>query len=103
MVRDSAEASGRDPSAIEPHTMVVRTIMGDNIATAVGRESEETGVPADAMVDSTLYLVGNGTEIREQLERWRQCTGISYVSFFDPGEEQIEYLAEEVVALPNGR
>jgi hypothetical protein len=55
------------------------------------------------MMDSTLYLVGNGAEVRDELQRWRQCTGISYVSFFDPGDEQIEYLAREVVAPLNGR
>jgi len=55
------------------------------------------------MMESTLYLVGNGAEVREELQRWRQCTGISYVSFFDPGDEQIEYLAHEVVAPLNGR
>lgn len=102
-VRDSAEASNRDPTEIELHTMVVRTIVGDDVAAAVARESDETGVPVRAMTDSTLYLVGNGTEVRDELQRWRQCTGISYVSLFDPGDEQIDYLAHEVVAPLNGR
>jgi hypothetical protein len=55
------------------------------------------------MADSTLHLVGNSAEVREQLRRWRQTTGITYVSRFDPGEEQIEYLAHEVVAQLGGR
>lgn len=96
-VRESAEDSGRDPAGIELHTMVVRTIVGDNVAAELAHESEVTNIPARAMTESTLYLVGNGSEIREQLESWRQRTGISYVSLFDPGEEQIEYLAHEVV------
>ncbi len=98
LVRESAEASGRDPGAIELHTMVARTIVGDDTAAAVRREAETTGVSARAMADSTLYLVGNGAEVRAQLLRWRERTGITYVSFFDPGEEQIEYLAHEIVA-----
>jgi probable F420-dependent oxidoreductase len=102
-VRDSAEASNRDRTEIELHTMVVRTIVGDDVAAAVARESDETGVPAREMMDSTLYLVGNGAEVRDELQRWRQRTGISYVSLFDPGDEQIEYLAHEVVAPLNGR
>jgi alkanesulfonate monooxygenase SsuD/methylene tetrahydromethanopterin reductase-like flavin-dependent oxidoreductase (luciferase family) len=102
-VRDSAEASNRDRTEIELHTMVVRTIVGDDIAAEVARESDETGVPAREMMDSTLYLVGNGAQVRDELQRWRQSTGISYVSFFDPGDEQIEYLANEVVAPLNGR
>jgi hypothetical protein len=73
------------------------------VAAAVESESVMTGVPARAMADSTLYLVGNGAEVREQLQRWRQTTGITYVSRFDPGEEQIEYLAHEVVAPLGGR
>jgi alkanesulfonate monooxygenase SsuD/methylene tetrahydromethanopterin reductase-like flavin-dependent oxidoreductase (luciferase family) len=102
-VRDSAEASSRDPTEIELHTMVVRTIVGDDVRAAVVRESKETGVPARTMMDSTLYLVGNGAEVRDELHRWRQCTGVSYVSLFDPGDEQIEYLAHEVVAPLHGR
>lgn len=61
-------------------------------------ESELTGISRRAMTNSTLYLVGSGAEVCEQLQRWRQDTGISYVSLFDPGEEQIGYLAREVVA-----
>jgi probable F420-dependent oxidoreductase len=101
--RDSAEASNRDPADIELHTMVARTIVGDAAAAAVVRESDETGIPANAMMDSTLYLVGNGPEVCDELQRWRQRTGISYVSLFDPGDEQIEYLAHEVVAPLNNR
>ena len=101
-VRERAEGSDRDPTEIELHTMVVRTIVGDDVAAAAARVSETTGVPVRAMTDSTLYLVGNGAEVREQLQRWRESAGISYVSLFDPGKEQIEYLAQEVVAPLNG-
>lgn len=102
-VREGAEAAGRDPAEIELHTMVARTIVGDNIESAVADESDLTGVSSRAMKSSTLYLVGNGAEVREQLQRWRQDTGISYVSVFDPGDEQIEYFAREVVVPLNGR
>jgi probable F420-dependent oxidoreductase len=102
-VREGAEAFGRDPAETELHTMVARTIVGDDIASAVAGESDLTGVSFRAMRNSTLYLVGNGAEVREQLQHWRQYTGISYVSLFDPGDEQIEYVAREVVAPLNGR
>jgi hypothetical protein len=72
------------------------------VASWVERESAATGVPAEAMADSTLYLMGTGAEVREQLHQWRRRIGISYVSLFDPGEEQIEYLAEQVVAPLSG-
>ena len=102
-VRDSAEASKRDPTEIELHTIVVRPIVSGDVAAAVKRESDETGVTARAMMDSTLYLIGNGAEVRDELQRWRQCTGTSYVSLFDPGDERIDYLAHEVVAPLNDR
>ncbi len=82
--------------------MVARTIVGDDISGEVERESAATGVPAEAMADSTLYLMDTGAEVREQMHQRRRRIGISYVSLFDPGEEQIEYLAEQVVAPLSG-
>jgi probable F420-dependent oxidoreductase len=96
-VRARAEEAGRDPAGIELHTMVARTMVGDHAAAAVAREAAASDVAPEAMADSTLYLVGTGAEVRDQVVRWRDEVGISYVSLFDPGEEQIEALAEEVV------
>jgi hypothetical protein len=45
--------------------------------------------------------VGAG-EVRDRLRRWQEETGISYVSLFDPGEEQITYLAERVLPVLGG-
>jgi hypothetical protein len=47
--------------------------------------------------DSTLYLCGTSEDVCQRLDQWRQEAGISYVSIFDPGEEQIAYLAERVL------
>jgi probable F420-dependent oxidoreductase len=101
-VRLGAEAVGRDADGIELHTMVVRTIVGDHVGTAVDREAATVGVPAAALADSTLYLIGSGDEARERVLHWRDRTGISYVSLFDLDEEQIEFVAEELVT-PLGR
>jgi hypothetical protein len=54
------------------------------------------------MADSSLYLCGTGGQVRDRLRHWREQTGISYFSLFDPGEEQIEYLAEQVVGQLSG-
>jgi probable F420-dependent oxidoreductase len=102
-VRQGVEAAGRDPTDTELHTMVVRVIVGDDVTAAVERESAETGISARAMASSTLYLVGTGAEVRDELHEWSQRLGISYVSLFNPGEEQIQYIAEEVVAPLSGR
>ena len=48
--------------------------------------------------DSTLFLTGSAPEVRERLLEYRARVGLTYFSLFDPGPEQIEYLAEHVVA-----
>lgn len=101
-VREGAERAGRDPSGVELHTMVVRTIVGDDVGDAVAKESADTQVPVGAMEDSSLYLVGSGAHVRDRLREWRARTGLSYVSIFDPGDDQVEYLAREVVAPLRG-
>jgi alkanesulfonate monooxygenase SsuD/methylene tetrahydromethanopterin reductase-like flavin-dependent oxidoreductase (luciferase family) len=101
-VREGAEDAGRDPSEVELHTMVARTIVGDDVDDAIAKESADTGVPVTAMQDSSLYLIGPGPRVRDRLRDWQAHTGLSYVSIFDPGEDQIEYLAKEVVAPLRG-
>ena len=96
-VREGAEEAGREPAGIELHTMVAKTIVGDDVGTAVAREAAQSGVPPDALRDSTLYLVGTGAQARARVERWRDEVGIAYVSLFDPGEDQIELIADALV------
>jgi alkanesulfonate monooxygenase SsuD/methylene tetrahydromethanopterin reductase-like flavin-dependent oxidoreductase (luciferase family) len=96
-VRQGAKAASRDAGGIELHTMVARTIVGDDIGAAIARESAATGVPVATMAESTLYLIGSGAEARERLQLWRDEIGISYVSLFDLDEEQIDRVAEEIV------
>jgi alkanesulfonate monooxygenase SsuD/methylene tetrahydromethanopterin reductase-like flavin-dependent oxidoreductase (luciferase family) len=50
------------------------------------------------MENSSLYLTGTGAQVRDRLRHWQAQTGLSYISIFDPGEDQVEYLAEEVLA-----
>ncbi len=97
-VREGAEEAGRDPSEVELHTMVVRTIVGDDVDDAIAKESADTDVPVTSMEDSTLYLTGSGSQVRDRLRDWQARTGLRYISLFDPGEDQVEYLAKEVVA-----
>lgn len=97
-VREGAKKAGRDPSRVELHTMVVRTIVGDDVDDAVAQESADTDVPVTSMEDSSLYLTGSGPQIRDRLRNWQARTGLSYISIFDPGDDQVEYLAKEVVA-----
>lgn len=96
-VHDGARAAGRDPATVELHTMVARVVVGDDPDAAVARETAADGVPEHVARRSTLYLLGDAATVRAQLRRWRAEAGISYVSFFDPGEEQVEWLADRVV------
>jgi probable F420-dependent oxidoreductase len=96
-VRQGAKAASRDAGGIELHTMVARTIVGDDIGAAIDRESAATGVPVATMAGSTLYLIGSGAEARERLQLWRDEIWISHVSLFDLDEEQIDRVAEEIV------
>jgi probable F420-dependent oxidoreductase len=102
-VRQSASAAGRDPHSIELNTMVSRVIVGDEPAPAIAAESAATGIAPAQMADSALYLCGTGHEVRDRLQHWRQQTGISYFSLFDPGDEQADYLAEHVVGPLTGQ
>jgi alkanesulfonate monooxygenase SsuD/methylene tetrahydromethanopterin reductase-like flavin-dependent oxidoreductase (luciferase family) len=95
--RQAAADAGRDPDALELNTMVFRVIVGDKPRPAIASELAESGTSSDQIGDSSLYLFGTGTEACDRLLEWRERTGISYFSLFDPGDEQIEYLAEHVV------
>jgi alkanesulfonate monooxygenase SsuD/methylene tetrahydromethanopterin reductase-like flavin-dependent oxidoreductase (luciferase family) len=46
---------------------------------------------------STLFLIGRAAEIRERLDEYRRRVGLTYFSLFEPGDEQVEHLAEHVV------
>ncbi len=96
-VRDGAAAAGRDPSSVELHTMVANVVVGDHPEPAVARALADAGVDPRLAAESTLYLCGTADQVRSQLRRWRSEAGISYVSLFDPGDEQIEWLADQVV------
>lgn len=96
-VREGAAAAGRDPGQVELHTMVVRVAVGDGAGAAWARATAEDGVDPDRAAGTTLYLSGTGPQVRDTLQRWRDEAGITYVSFFDPGDEQIARLADEVV------
>ena len=96
-VHEGAVAAGRDPASVELHTMVARVVVGDDPGAAVTQALVDDGVDPRAAAESTLYLCGTGDEVRGRLRRWRADAGISYVSLFDPGDEQIDWLAEQVV------
>lgn|GEM_PF-5754244 len=96
-VREGAVAAGRDPSSVELHTMVARVVVGNQADEAVAQALADDGVDPEAAGRSTLYLCGTAHQVRDRLRQWRADVGISYVSLFDPGDQQIEWLADQVV------
>jgi hypothetical protein len=71
--------------------------VGDDAAARREALARDNGIAVDDLRDSTLFLTGSGTEVRDRLLEYRDRVGLSYFSLFDPGAEQIEYLAEHVV------
>jgi probable F420-dependent oxidoreductase len=101
-VRQGAQEAGRDPDGVELNTMVAKVIVGADPRARIAQEAADTGITPAQMADSTLYLCGTGPEVCDRLQRWRQEIGISYLSLFDPGDEQIEYFAEQVAGRLGG-
>ena len=82
--------------------MVAKTIIGDRPEAAIAREAADAGLTVAELPDSTLYLCGRSEDVCQRLGQWRDEVGISYVSLFDPGEEQITSLAERVLPELSG-
>jgi alkanesulfonate monooxygenase SsuD/methylene tetrahydromethanopterin reductase-like flavin-dependent oxidoreductase (luciferase family) len=95
-VRQGAQEAGRDPDDVELNTMVANVIVGADPGPRITQEASDTGITPAQMTDSTLYLCGTGPEVCDRLQRWRQEIGLSYLSLFDPGDDQLEYFAEQV-------
>lgn len=104
-VREGAREAGRDPDAVELHTVVILT----GIGAAAQRDAvaQTTGIAADRLDDSHLFLCGSPQQARDLLQRRREATGISYLMVVhhgpDAGFEQLEALAEAVVAPLSGQ
>jgi probable F420-dependent oxidoreductase len=96
-VKAGATAAGRDPASIEFNTMVFGLAVGDDPAARREALARDNGVAVSDLRDSTLFLTGTGAEVRDRLREYRDRVGLSYFSLFDPGDDQIEYLAEHVV------
>jgi len=102
-VREGVERAGRSPDEVELNTMMAKVIVGDGVEGRLRAEASATGVETAALRESALYLCGGAAEVCDRLTRWRDRVGLSYFSLFDPGDEQLEYLAEHVVAPLAGR
>lgn len=96
-VRAAAAEADRDPDDLVLHTMAFGVAVGDQPDAAIAAAADEIGAAPEALRDSAFHLVGTADDVVEHLHTWRERAGISYVSLFDPGDEQVAYLAERVL------
>ena len=96
--RGRMEKGHSDPASVELNTMVFKLAVGPDAAARRDALAREIGMAVADLRDSTLFLTGSAPEVRERLLEYRARVGLTYFSLFDPGPEQIEYLAEHVVA-----
>jgi len=95
-VREAARKAGRDPASIELNSLVFVVAITDQpqgIREALARNS---GMTADQVADSPLFLTGSAREIRERLEKRREQTGISYVVIQGRDMDVVERFASEI-------
>jgi probable F420-dependent oxidoreductase len=102
-VRAGAQRAGRDPDAIELNCQAFMVALTDDPSGIREALSKSTGMSAEDIADCPLFLTGSGSEIREQLEKRREETGISYIAIQGTDLSVVEAFAEQVVAPLAGR
>ena len=102
-VREAAAEAGRELAEIELTTLAFVVAIIDDPKPLREALSRGSGMSVDDVAGSPLFLTGSGAEIRDQLERRREESDISYVVIqgADPGV--LESFAEAVVAPLAGR
>lgn len=95
--RDAAALAGRDADDLELNTMVMATAITDGSDAARAVVADQQGVAPEATRDSSLFLVGSPDEVRETVLTRRERYGLTYYSLFDPGDDQLERIAAELI------
>ena len=103
LVREGAEAAGRDPDAIELNSLTFVVAITDDPRRVREALSKSSGMTVEQVADCPLFLTGSAAEIRERLEKRREETGISYVVIQGRDRPVLEGFAEHVVEPLAGR
>jgi alkanesulfonate monooxygenase SsuD/methylene tetrahydromethanopterin reductase-like flavin-dependent oxidoreductase (luciferase family) len=101
-VREAAEVAGRDFAALELSVLVFAVALTDSAHAAREMIAASTGMPADLVAESPLFLVGSKNEVCEMLQARRERTGISYVVVQGNDRAQIERFAQDIVETLSG-
>jgi probable F420-dependent oxidoreductase len=102
-VREAAEAAGRGSGEIELQSLVFMVAMTDDPTGIRNGIAQQTGMTVEQVTEAPLFLTGPASEIRDQLEKRREETGISYIVIQGQSWETVEQFAESVVAPLAGR
>ena len=76
------EAAGERFDSLELNTLVFNVIVTDHRQQAADQLGRERGLAAEHVLDSTHFLVGTIEQISEDIQRWREQFGISYITVF---------------------
>jgi probable F420-dependent oxidoreductase len=101
-LRDAALAAGRDPDTIELNALIYVANVTDTPGPVREVVAASTGMPAELVTDSPLFLVGSGAEICDTLQRRRAETGMSYIVIQGHDADQLARFAQEVVRPLSG-
>ena len=90
------EAAGERFANLELNTLVFNVTITDHRQQVADALSRDFGFPAEHILDSVHFLVGTVDEIVENIMRWREQFGISYITVI---QEYMETLAPAVTRL----
>jgi len=102
-VREAAAAVGRDPDEIEFNSLCFVVALTDDPKPLREMLGKGSGMTAEQVADSPLFLTGSADEICERLEQRREQTGISYVVIQGKDAANVDAFAEGVVSRLAGK
>ena len=100
-----AEKAGRDPADIELSGLVMFALSEDKDDPELRRLAANVGFADYAAAQaSPVMLAGTPDEVKREIERRRERTGLSYYIGFIPNERSYELLVRDVTpAFKDGR
>lgn len=102
-VCEAAEGAGRDAGEIELQSLVFLVALTDDPTGIRNGIAQQTGMTVEQIKGAPLFLTGPASEVRDQLEKRREETGISYIVIQGQSWDTVEQFAESVVAPLAGR
>ena len=102
-VREGAAAAGRDFAASELNALVYIAAVTADPAPLRAGIAQGAGMDEAEVAGCPNFLIGSGSELREQLEKRREETGISYYVIQGRDLGLLEEFAEHVIEPLAGR